>query len=55
MLDAGILVPCDVPTERNTKAFLMIKANGVDVHLVGDFRGLNTMLKKLLSHTESPD
>ena len=50
MLDAGILVPCDMPTEWYTK---VIKANCADIHLVGDFRGLNAMLKKLLWHTES--
>ena len=55
MLAARILVPCDIPKDWNTKAFHVIKANVVDVRLVGDFRGLNTVIKKLLWHTESPN
>ena len=46
----GILVLCDTPTDWNTKAFPVIQGNGVDVRLVGDFRGI----KKLLWHKESP-
>ena len=52
MLDAGILLPGDVPIDLEYKGFPVIKANGVDVHMIGDFRGLNTVLQKLLWHTE---
>ena len=48
MIEAGIIVPCEVPTNWNTKAFPVIKGDGVSIRLVGDFRGLNSVLKKLL-------
>ena len=55
MIEAGIRIPCETPTDWNTKAFPAIKGNGVDVRLVGNFRGLNAMIQKLLLHTEFSD
>ena len=55
MLDRGIIEPCEVATDWNTKALPVVKGHGVSCRLVGDWRGLNTVLKKLLWHTESCD
>ena len=55
MLEGRIIVPCEVPTDWNTKAFPVIKEDGLNVRLVGDFRGLNLVLKKMHWHTESCD
>ena len=55
MIEVGIIVPCEVPTNWNTKAFSGIKGDRVSIRLVGDFRGLNSVLKKLLWDTESCD
>ena len=44
MLDAGIIVPCEVPTDWNTKAFPVVRSDGVNSRLVP---------RKLLWHTES--
>ena len=53
MLEAGIIVPCEGPTDWNTKAFPVVRFDGVNSRLVGDFRGLNSVPRKLLWHTES--
>ena len=42
-------------TDWNTKAFPVVKGDGVCCRLVGDWRGLTTVLKKMLWHTESCD
>ena len=38
-----------------TKAFPVAKSDGTSCRLVGDWRGVNQILKKLLNHTESFD
>ena len=47
MLEAGIIVPCEGPTDWNTKAFPVVKSDGMNIRLVGDFIGLNSVFKKL--------
>ena len=55
MLDAKIIERCEKSTKWNTKAFPVEKGDGASVRLVGDWRGVNTILKKLHHHTESCD
>ena len=55
MLDAKIIERCERSTKWNTKAFPVAKADGTSVRLVGDWRGVNKILKKLHHHTESCD
>ena len=55
MIDAGIFVPYETTTDWKTKAFPVVKGNDVDIRLVGDFRGLNAILLKLLWQTELSD
>ena len=42
-------------TKWNTKAFPVPKTDGQSCRLVGDWRGVNMILKKLLHHMESCD
>ena len=42
-------------TAWNTKAFPVAKSDGTSCRLVGDWCGVNMILKKLLHHTESCD
>ena len=55
MLSAGIIEKCKVSTKWNTKAFPVPKQDGTSYRVVGDWRGVNNILKKLLHHTESCD
>ena len=55
MLNAGVIEKCEVSTKWNTKAFPVPKADGQSCMVVGDWRGVNMILKKLLHHTESCD
>ena len=45
MVDAGIIATCDVATLWNTKAFLVAKSDGTNWRIVGDWRGVNSILK----------
>ena len=53
ILEAGIIEKCKVVTAWNTKAFTVAKSDGTTCRLVGDLRGVNMILNKLLHHTES--
>ena len=55
MLEAGIIQKCEVAIAWNTKAFPVAKSVGTSYRLVGDWRGVNQILKKLLHHTYSCD
>ena len=54
-LNAGIIERCEVSTQWNTKAFPVAKSDGSSCHVSGDWLGVNSILKKLLHHTESCD
>ena len=55
MLEPGIIERCEVATASNTKAFPVVKNEGTSCRLVGDWCGVNMILKKLLHHTISCD
>ena len=55
MLTAGVHEKCEVSTKWNTKVFPVPKADMQSCRVVGDWRGVNMILKKLLHHTESCD
>ena len=55
MLEAGIIQKCEVANAWNTKAFPVAKSDGTSCRLVGDWRGVNQILKKLLHHTKRCD
>ena len=55
MVEAGIIATCDVATPWNTKAFPVAKKYEISCRVVGDCKGVNSILKKLLLHTESCD
>ena len=55
MLEAGIIERCEVSTQWNIKAFPVAKQDGTSCRAVGDWHGVNSILKKLLHHTESCD
>ena len=55
MLNAGVIEKCEVSTKWNTKAFSVPKQDGSSCRVVGDWRGVNSILRKLLHHTESCD
>ena len=50
MLNAGIIERFEVSTKWNTKAFPVPKQDGTSFRVVGDWRGVNSILKKLLHH-----
>ena len=55
MLEAGIIERCEFSTQWNTKAFPVAKSDGSSCRVVEDWCGVNSILKKLLHHTESCD
>ena len=55
MLETKIIERCEVSTQWNIKAFPVAKQDGTSCRAVGDWRGVNSILKKLLHHKESCD
>ena len=55
MLNAGIIERFEVSTKWNTKVFPVPKEDGTSCRVVGDWHGVNSILKKLLHHNLSCD
>ena len=55
MLNAWVIEKCETSTKWNTKAFPVPKHDCTSYRVVGDWRGVNMILKKLFYHTESCD
>ena len=55
MLNAGVIEKYEVSTKWNTKTFPVPKQDGTSCRVVGDWRGVNSIFRTLLHHTESCD